>query len=97
MVNKGMALQICPKCKELSFTWYIDDASLLTQWFCDVCGYHVFEDESKIRDCPACDNKESDSYMIDGKNRYWWCYRCGKTEMIERNCLDEVFCIDKIE
>jgi hypothetical protein len=78
-----MALQICPKCKELSFTWYIDEEqSPLTQWNCK-CGYLAFEDETKIRDCPVCKNKKSDSYMIDTTGKYWWCYRCGKFELIE--------------
>ena len=76
-----MALQICPKCKKLSFTWYIDEEeSALTQWNCG-CGYHTFEDESKLRDCPICYNEKSDSYMIDDNETiYWWCYRCGRTE-----------------
>lgn len=81
-----MALQICPKCKNLSFTWYIDEEeSSLTQWKCD-CGYHVFEDESKMRNCPICRNEKSDSYMIDNEIKYWWCYRCGKIEpIVEEN------------
>jgi hypothetical protein len=78
-----MSLQICPKCKKLSFTWYIDEEqSLLTQWNCE-CGYHAFEDENKMRDCPVCGNKKSDSYIIDNTGKYWWCFRCGKFELIE--------------
>jgi hypothetical protein len=73
-----MALQICPKCRELSFTWYIDaEQSPLTQWGCQ-CGYHAFEDESKIQDCPVCGCKKNYSYMIDNKGKYWWCSHCGK-------------------
>jgi len=80
-----MALQICPKCKELSFTWHIDeDQTPLTQWACrnSQCGYHVLEDEGKLRDCPICRAKEAYSYIIDGENTFWWCFRCGKTETI---------------
>jgi hypothetical protein len=78
-----MALQICPKCKELSFTWFIDEEQTpLTQWNCQ-CGYYALEDESKGRDCPVCGSKKSDSYMIDNNGKYWWCYRCGKFELIE--------------
>ena len=78
-----MALQICPKCKNLSFTWYIDEEeSSLTQWNCK-CGYHAFEDENKQRDCPVCRNEKSDLHLSDNDSEYWWCYRCGKVEMID--------------
>jgi hypothetical protein len=65
-----MALQICPKCKELSFTWFIDEEQPpLTQWNCQ-CGYYALEDESKERDCPIFGSKKSDSYMIDNNGNY---------------------------
>ena len=75
-----MVLQICPKCGKTSFTWYIDEEeSSLTQWRCG-CGYHTFEDETKMRDCPACEPPKSDLYMIDKESKYWWCCHCGRTE-----------------
>ena len=83
-----MALQICPKCKKKSFTWYIDEEETpLTQWSCWEsecgCGYHAFEDENKVRNCPICGNGKSYSYMIEKDIQYWWCYRCGRTELID--------------
>lgn len=78
-----MSLQICPKCKNLSFTWYIDEEeSSLTQWYCK-CGYHAFEDETKMRDCSVCNNEKSNLYMIDNEIKYWWCCRCEKVEPIK--------------
>jgi hypothetical protein len=78
-----MSLLICPKCKKLSFTWYIDEEqSPLNQWNCE-CGYYALEDENKMRNCPVCGNEKSDSYMIDNTGKYWWYYRCGKFELIE--------------
>jgi hypothetical protein len=82
-MEKEMALQICPKCKKLDFTWFIDDEeSPLTQWGCGECAYHAFEDESKLRDCTVCGDKDSDSYMIEDENKYWWCSSCGRIEPI---------------
>jgi transcription elongation factor Elf1 len=78
-----MALQYCPKCKKLSFTWCLDEEQTpLTQWHC-YCGYYALENESKQRDCPVCDTEKAYSYMIDAKNKYWWCHKCGKIEVIE--------------
>jgi hypothetical protein len=77
-----MALQICPKCKKLAFTWFIDEEQTpLTQWNCE-CGYYALEDEGKTRDCPACHVKKAYSYMSDDEGKYWWCYHCGKIEKI---------------
>jgi hypothetical protein len=65
-----MALQICPKCQKLSFTWFTDeDQTSLTQWGCE-CGYHACEDESKLSDCPICDGKKSDRLIIDSTGKY---------------------------
>ncbi len=48
-----MATQICPKCKEDTFTWSIDDETSLTKW-----GYYsaiiVFEGETFERVCLTC-------------------------------------------
>ena len=81
-----MALQICPKCKKISCTWYIDDNSPLTQWNCE-CGWHVFEYENKMRNCPVCGNEKSDSYMVENSIMYWWCCRCGRIELIDNKLI----------
>jgi hypothetical protein len=63
-----MALQICPKCKELSFTWFIDEEiTPLTQWTCE-CGYYALEDETKIQNCPNCGIEKNYSYMINNRH-----------------------------
>jgi len=78
-----MALQICPKCKKLSCTWYIGDDSPLTQWSCK-CGWHAFEYENRMRNCPVC-KKNTDSYMVENGIMYWWCCHCGRIELIDAN------------
>ncbi|WP_348739211.1 hypothetical protein [Tenacibaculum sp. 190524A02b] len=41
-----MATQVCPKCKENSYTWRIDnEISDLTIWSCYNCYYEEFEKE----------------------------------------------------
>lgn len=79
-----MATQICPNCKQNSFTWYIDEEeSLLTQWICiDDCTYRAFEDESRERKCQACGNT-TESYMVDNEKEYWWCSSCNRIEVIK--------------
>ena len=77
-----MATQICPNCKEDSFTWYIDDAkSTLTIWGCYQCHYQAFEDESKMTECENC-KKLTKSYMSDSKSKFWWCTNCNVLEKI---------------
>ena len=83
-----MALQICPKCKKLSCTWYIDDNSPLTQWNCE-CGWHAFEYENRMRDCPIC-GKKADSYMVENGIMYWWCCCCGRVELIDTNPFENL-------
>ena len=53
-----MALQICPKCKKLAITWYVDDDTPLTHWKCWDCDYHILEDETKEKSCPYCNKKK---------------------------------------
>ena len=73
-----MATQICPHCKEDSFTWSIDEEeSPLTKWGCYSCGYIAFEDESLERLCSAC-HKKTESKLEDNLKKYWWCSNCNR-------------------
>jgi rubrerythrin len=48
-----MALQLCPKCRTKSITWFIDeDVTLNTIWNCQTCGYTAEEYEAKAARCP---------------------------------------------
>lgn len=79
-----MASQICPNCKQDSFTWSIDDeASPLTFWRCSApCGYSAYEDESRERICNNCRQK-TESNMRDSQKEFWWCSTCNKVEIIK--------------
>jgi hypothetical protein len=76
-----LATQICPNCKEDSFTWSFDEEdSPLTFWGCS-CGYHAYEDEALQRECSTCGEK-SECQMEDDHKKYWWCFRCNKVTLI---------------
>ncbi|WP_089733506.1 hypothetical protein [Chryseobacterium jejuense] len=78
-----MATQICPECKENSFTWYIDDEPEVTHWECYSCGYHALENEADECTCNNCGNK-SKSKLKDPSKEYWWCSRCNTIQKIEK-------------
>ncbi len=53
-----MATQVCPKCNEDSFTWYIENQiSERTIWSCHKCNYQAYEDEFHEKNCSICKNK----------------------------------------
>ncbi len=80
-----MALQICPKCKEHAFTWYISENNAggeVTIWQCASCEYYAFEyDERMSRPCPHCGSGQ-ESKLLDQENEYWWCYCCNSTNVV---------------
>jgi hypothetical protein len=79
-----MATQICPNCKEDSFTWSTDEndnGKTITTWGCS-CGYFAYEDESKEKTCDAC-GKQTKSELEDENKIYWWCSNCNRTELIK--------------
>ena len=78
-----MATQICPNCKEDSFTWSMDDEiSNLTIWGCYKCYYQAFENEEHQRVCANCHNGSQLQLKIDEK-MYWWCSKCKTIEPIK--------------
>jgi hypothetical protein len=71
-----MALQICPNCSKLDFTWSIDEeVSKNTLWYCDSCEYRSEENENIESICPNC-NEQSCMALKDTSNEYWYCYKC---------------------
>ena len=80
-----MATQICPKCKQDSFTWHLDDELTdLTIWGCHSWFYQAFEDESKEGKCNLC-GKGFALHLKDEEKSYWWCPTCESTEVMDRN------------
>lgn len=72
-----MSTQTCPKCKEDSFTWSIEEDMQLTTWGCSECGYIAYEDELLERECSNC-GKKTESRLEDKNTKYWWCCLCNK-------------------
>lgn len=78
-----MATQICPNCKEDSFTWIIDnEKSELTIWSCHKCEYKAFENEKDERRCQNCKQK-TETKLKDNKKEYWWCSNCNSKSVIK--------------
>ncbi len=79
-----MATQICPKCREDSFTWSMVDEmpNSLTHWGCYICGYSALEDERDERICKKC-RRKAETFLKDDEAVYWWCSNC-KTEHPKR-------------
>ena len=76
-LERGMTLQLCPKCGHRRFSWWIDeDVSPLTQWRCGHCRYSAEEDESRESTCPACGAERSRMLLADPNGRYWFCLSC---------------------
>ena len=72
-----MSSQICPRCDQKGFTWYIDEEdSPLTQWHCALCGYSAQEDESHISDCSSCGTANFRSLLTDPNGAYHYCFDC---------------------
>ena len=76
-----MSLQICPKCHQKLFTWFIDEeVSPFTIWGCS-CGYMAFEDEAFERKCSNC-GRNTESKLKDEEKEYWWCASCNRITLI---------------
>lgn len=73
-----MALKICPKCKENSFTWFINEKTHLTSWSCFSCDYEAKQADSDEQVCENCEEK-SKIKLKDRETEYWWCSNCNTT------------------
>lgn len=70
-----MGLQICPKCKERSFTWFIGGKFPLPTWSCFDCDYEAKEIESDKQTCKNC-GEIAKIRLQDKENEYGWCSNC---------------------
>lgn len=68
-----MAIQICPKCENKSFTWVVDEKD--TVWYCSSCNYSAIENESLERICAMC-NSKTEIRLTDSEQEFWWCNNC---------------------
>ena len=71
-----MSAQVCPECRQIGFTWSIDEhESPLTRWQCAVCRYSAEEDESEQGNCPMCGG-QSAVRLRDTSESYRYCLVC---------------------
>ena len=70
-----MALEICPKCKENSFTWFINGKNHLTSWSCFNCDYEAQQTDDKVHVCENC-RETLKIQLKDRDKQYWWCSGC---------------------
>ncbi|MDH5355078.1 MAG: hypothetical protein OEY09_11600 [Gammaproteobacteria bacterium] len=71
-----MAEQFCPRCKEKSFVWSLDEeASQNTQWHCSSCEFYAEEDESLESLCKKC-NTENLLYLKIDNEFLRFCTNC---------------------
>ena len=76
-----MSVQVCPRCSQRGFTWYLDDeVGPLTQWHCSLCGYHAQEDESLVSACPVCGQPGMRLRLSDARGEFWFCLSCQASE-----------------
>lgn len=76
-----MAEQICPKCKNETVTWAIDEEeSRFTRWHCRSCDFWAEEDESREYDCARCGTLRASLLLRYREKFYRWCYKCGSFE-----------------
>jgi len=78
-----MALQMCPKCKDNSFTWFMNGKSPLTSWSCFNCDYEAKENENDRSTCDSC-GESTKTRLKDKEGEYWWCSNCNESNPIER-------------
>lgn len=76
-----MALQVCPKCKENSFTWFIGGKFPVTTWSCFDCDYEAKEVETEKLTCESC-GKITKIKLKDKEKEYWWCSHCNEITQI---------------
>lgn len=76
-----MGLQICPKCSEQSFTWFIGGKFPVTTWSCFDCDYEAKEVESDKSSCENC-GETGKIKLKDKEKEYWWCSNCNETNDI---------------
>ncbi|MFY1045935.1 hypothetical protein [Chryseobacterium sp. GP-SGM7] len=76
-----MGLQICPKCKEKSFTWFIGGKFPVTTWSCFDCDFEAKEVESGNSTCENC-GETTKIRLKDKEREYCWCSNCNETSDI---------------
>jgi ribosomal protein L37AE/L43A len=83
-----MATQICPKCKQDSFTWYIDDEmSTITIWSCYLCDYQTYEDDRDEVKCENCQEKTK-TILQNEVEEFWWCSVCNTISELKQHSIE---------
>ena len=74
-----MAQHICPKCKQETFNWYIDEEiPSITIWSCSNCNIQIFEDDRDEVYCEKCQDTTK-TFLKNEEEEFWWCSVCNTT------------------
>lgn len=71
-----MANHNCPRCKQETFTWYLDkEIPTMTVWTCSNCDFQTFEDDRDEIYCEKCDD-DTTTFLMNEDEEFWWCSIC---------------------
>lgn len=83
-----MATQICPKCKQESFSWYIDEEmSTITIWSCYNCDYQTYEDDCDEVKCENC-QEITKTFLQNEDEEFWWCSVCNAISELKQHNIE---------
>ena len=71
-----MITQICPKCKQDAFTWYVSEVlPHITVWSCNNCPLQIFEEDHDEEVCENCHEKTK-TLLRSQEEQFNWCSHC---------------------
>ena len=71
-----MVTQLCPKCKQDAFTWYVSEVlPNITVWSCNACPLQIFEDDNEEEICDNC-NEKTKTFLQSQEEQFNWCSNC---------------------
>jgi uncharacterized protein YbaR (Trm112 family) len=73
-----MAAQNCPKCKENSFLWFLNEKSNVMSWSCYNCDYEAKQIGNDQYICENCE-ENAKKKLKDKETEYFWCSNCNTT------------------
>ena len=74
-----MADHKCPKCKQETFSWYVDqEIAEITIWTCSNCDLQIYEDDRDEIYCKECEDNTT-TFLKNEDEEFWWCSICNTT------------------
>jgi hypothetical protein len=80
-----MVTQLCPKCKQDAFTWYVSEVlPNITVWSCGACPLQIFEDEQDEEECAHC-HEITKTFLQSQEEQFHWCSNCNTVSDYQLN------------